>query len=152
MATVRSLVDVKSVPGMASCWTASSGSLRIGGAVPHARLTALNGFAALAEAEGWVGNVRVRNTGTLGGNLCFGEPHGDPPTALLVHDARVRLASVRGERELSLDEFHVGVLETAREPDEVLTQVIVPELPRHGTAYLRFAAAERPSVGAAAAT
>lgn len=148
----RHLVDVKRLPGMGSLWRAD-GTLRIGATATHARVARSAEVAALApalvEAESALGNVRVRSTGTLGGNLCFGEPHGDPGTVLLAHGASVGLQSVRGVRTLPLDEFMVGMLETAREPDEILTHVELPARSFAGAAYLRFASAERPTAGVA---
>lgn len=148
----RHLVDVKRLAGMTSSWRAG-GTLRIGGATTHARAAAAPVLAelapALVEAESRLGNPRVRSTGTLGGNLCFAEPHGDPATVLLAHEARVSLRSVRGERTLALDEFLVGALETAREPDEILVHVELPFRQFAGASYVRHVTAERPTVGVA---
>jgi carbon-monoxide dehydrogenase medium subunit len=151
-ADVRRLVDVKRIAGMTSIWRAD-GVLRIGGAGAHARVAASPEVAevapALVEAARRLGNPRVRSTGTLGGNLCFAEPHGDPATVLLAHDARVALQSVRGARTLALDEFLVAALETAREPDEILTHVELPRRRFAGAAYLRHTYVERPTAGVA---
>lgn len=148
----RHLVDVKRLPGMRSIWRAD-GMLRIGATATHARVARSADVAALApalvEAESGLGNVRVRSTGTLGGNLCFGEPHGDPGPVLLAHGASVALRSTRGVRTLPLDDFMVGMLETQREPDEILTHLELPLRSFDGAAYLRFASAERPTAGVA---
>jgi carbon-monoxide dehydrogenase medium subunit len=152
LADVRHLVDVKRLAGLTSVWR-TSGAVRVGGAVTHARVAAAADVSAaapaLVEAEGRLGNVRVRSTGTLGGNLCFAEPHGDPATVLLAHDARVALESARGPRTLALDEFLVAALETAREPDEILTYVELPLRRFDGAAYVRHTYAERPTAGVA---
>lgn len=152
LATPRHLVDVKRLPGLTSMWRGDA-TLHIGGAVTHARVATAPELAeiapALVEAARRLGNVRVRTTGTLGGNLCFGEPHGDPGTVLLAHGARVGLQSLRGARTLPLDEFMVGMLETARKADEILTHVELPLRPFAGSAYVRFASAERPTAGVA---
>jgi carbon-monoxide dehydrogenase medium subunit len=149
---VRRLVDVKRIAGMTSIWR-SDGVLRIGAAAAHARVAASPELAdiapAVVEAERRLGNPRVRSTGTLGGNLCFGDPHGDPATVLLAHDAQVTLQSVRGTRTLALDEFLVDALETTRERDEILTHVELPRRAFAGAAYLRHAYAERPTAGVA---
>jgi len=152
LAEIPHLVDVKRLAGLTSVWR-SGDAIRIGGAVPHAKAAAAPELAdvapALVEAERRLGNVRVRATGTLGGNLCFAEPHGDPGTALLAHDARVTLESVRGVRTLALDEFLVAALETVREPDEILTHVELPARRFDGAAYVRHTYAERPTAGVA---
>ena len=148
LAEIPHLVDVKRLAGLTSVWRAGD-AIRIGGAVPHAKIAEQVDAPALVEAERRLGNVRVRATGTLGGNLCFAEPHGDPGTALLAHDARVTLESVRGARTLSLDEFLVAALETARDPDEILTHVEIPARRFDGAAYVRHTYAERPTAGVA---
>jgi carbon-monoxide dehydrogenase medium subunit len=106
----------------------------------------------LAEVARQVANVRVRMAGTLGGNLCFAEPHADPPTILAALGARVRLADAAGTREVPAADFFVGAYETARRWDELLTAVVVP-LPAPGTRvrYRRLAFVERPAVAVAAA-
>ncbi len=70
-----------------------------------------------------VANVRVRNVGTVGGNLAFADPHSDLATLFLALDARVELVSPRGRRALPLDAFVRGPWETARAADELLTAV-----------------------------
>ena len=97
-------------------------------------------------------HVRVRQAGTLGGNLCFAEPHADPGTLLIALEAR--LVAERGDRqrEIAAESFFVDAYETALEPDEVLTQIIVP-IPAQpsGICYMKFGYLERPSVGLAIA-
>ena len=155
LADARHLVDVKRVPGLASVWEAGGGVLRLGAAATHDRVArspqvrAL--LPALEEAGREVGNVRVRCTGTIGGNLCFAEPNSDPAAVLVAHGASLTLESVRGGRRITLDEFLLGPLETAREPDEILTHVDVPLLPRHGAAYVRFMTTEERPIATAAA-
>lgn len=125
------LVDVKQVPDLQGI-TANGAVVRIGAAVTHRQLeteaTIRNRLPALARAETQVGNIRVRCQGTLGGNLCFADPHADPPTALLVYEATVGIYGKAGPRRLRLDEFLVGTYETALEPEELLTDIEVPTL------------------------
>lgn len=97
------------------------------------------GWPLLAETYREVATVRIRNQGTVGGGLANGDPNQDPPPSLFVLDARVRLASSKGERWLAVSDLFRGYYETAIEPGEVLTEVFVPPLPeRTGTAYLKF--------------
>lgn len=149
----RHLVDVKGIPALREL-TDTGDRLVIGAAVTHRQLersAALRGrFALLGEMEAQVANVRVRSVGTLGGNLCFAEPHSDPAAALLVYDARVVLRGPRAERVLPLAEFIVGSYETALAADEVLVRIEVPAPPPGAAgAYLKFGFHERPTVGAA---
>ena len=105
----RHLIDVKVVPGLDSI-DLRNGSLEIGATSTHRSIerSALvrQKQPVLAELESHVANVRVRATGTLGGNLCFAEPHSDPATLLLVLGGTVRLESAAGIREMPVDEFH----------------------------------------------
>jgi len=148
------LIDVKGIAALRELGARGDG-LVIGAAVTHRELersALLSGpFAPLREMERDVANVRVRAVGTLGGNLCFAEPHSDPATALLAYDARVVLAGPDGERALPLAAFVTGSYETALGADEVLVRVEVPA-PPPGTAgaYRRFGLHERPTVGVAA--
>lgn len=149
------LVNIKRIPGLTDI-ALDNGALRIGAAVTHRMLerSALlhEHFPTLAQMEANVANVRVREVGTLGGNLCFAEPHADPGTLLQVYDATVSLERQGQHRELPLERFLVGPYEVALEADELLTAVRVPPLPAHtAAAYLKFGFLERPSVGVAVA-
>lgn len=149
------LVNIKGVPSLhATSWDGEV--LRLGAAVTHRELERAQLVSdhapTLAQAERHIGNIRVRTQGTLGGNLCFADPHADPGTALLVHDASVTLEGPRGSRDLPLDEFFVSTYETALDPSELLTEVQVPPLPaRWGWAFERIERFYRPTVNAAAA-
>ena len=109
---------------------------------------------ALAETFGKVGNVRVRNAATVGGNLSEADYASDPPCVLVALRARVKARSVHGEREIPLANLFKGFYETALAPDEILTELIVPDLPPASrSAYLKFvsrSSEDRPCVGMAA--
>lgn len=98
------------------------------------------GWPLLAAAEAAVSTLQVRNRGTLCGSVAHAFPTADPPAALIASDARVRLASrARGEREVDAQAFFLGLLETAAEPDELVTAVVLPPQPEGArTAYLKF--------------
>src|SRR5215475_2057409 len=149
------LVDVKKIDRLHRI-ARDNGTLSVGACVTHHTLEShplvREHAPSFAYAESQVANVRVRNQGTLGGNLCFNDPHSDPGTVLLVHDASVTLGSQRGERQLPLDEFFLDVYETALEPDELMLDVQVPDLPSGMmSAYLRLHRFQRPTLGVAAA-
>jgi carbon-monoxide dehydrogenase medium subunit len=149
------LVNIKRIPDLdAIRW--DDGTLRIGPTVTHRRLETdplvREHLPMFAEAESHVGNVRVRTQGTLGGNLCFADPHADPGTALLVYDTTVDVAGSDGARQLPLDEFLVGTYEVALAPDEVLASVSVQPLPADWTAaFLRIEQYYRPTLNVAVA-
>ena len=83
-------------------------------------------FDGLKAAAREVGSVQIQNTGTIGGNLCNASPAADGVPPLLTLDARVELVSRRGSRQLPLDEFLLGVRQTALARDEILAAIIVP--------------------------
>jgi len=149
------LVDVKKIPTLGElAWDGKT--MHIGAAVTHRRLERSADVAEhlplLHQAASLVANVRVRNVGTLGGNLCFGDPHSDPAPALLVYNTRVTIGHYGGARSIGLNEFFVGLYETAIAPDELLVEVEVePVPPGVGSAYLRCARVERPSLAVAVA-
>ncbi len=130
--------------------------LSIGATVTHHRLEGdpqvRRYLPMFAQAESQVANIRVRNQGTLGGNLCFSDPHSDPGTALLVYEAQVTIGGSNGQRKLPLEGFFLGMYSTALEPDELLLHVEVPVLPSGwGSSYLRVHRYQRPTLGVAAA-
>jgi len=86
-------------------------------------------FPLLVEMEGFLGAPQIRNWGTIGGSLAFSDPAGDPAVALIALDATVKAVSTRGEREIPVEEFETGYLESALEPDEILTEITLPYLP-----------------------
>jgi len=131
-------------------------SVRIGASVTHRRLetdpTIRDRLPMFADAESQVANIRVRSQGTIGGNLCFNDPHSDPATALLVYDASVTIQGSNGARQMPLQQFLCGMYSTALEPEELLVSVDVPCLPaRWGSSYLRIHRLQRPTLTVAAA-
>ena len=86
-------------------------------------------FDAVRQAAREVGGMQIQNRGTLAGNLCNASPAADGVPPLLALDARVRLASVRGTRELPLHGFMLANRRTARAPDELVTHIVLPKLP-----------------------
>src|SRR5215475_5532790 len=128
----RLLVNIKRIPGMDRL-ELQNGSLKIGPLVTHRTLETSplikERFALISQMESKVANVRVRNVGTLGGNLAFAEPHSDPATLFLIYEARLTVQSSKGTRKVPLDKFFTGAYETAMEPSEILTQIQVPVLP-----------------------
>jgi aerobic carbon-monoxide dehydrogenase medium subunit len=149
------LVNVKRVKGLNEV-KLDNGTLRLGALCTHHELESSpllqEKLPALVKLEQNVANVRVRQVGTFGGNLCFAEPHADPGTLLLALGATLVAEKSSSRREISARDFFVDAYETSLESDEVLTEIRVP-LPaaRSGVAYLKFGYLERPSVGVAVA-
>jgi carbon-monoxide dehydrogenase medium subunit len=147
------LVDVKTIPDLDKIETKNS-SIVIGSAVSHhsierSRLLKER-LSVFAEMERQVANVRVRATGTLGGNLCFAEPHSDPATLLLALEARAGIEGKKGQRTVTIGQLITGAYETSLAPDEILTAVEVPVLLKsQRAAYVKFQTHERPTLGMA---
>jgi carbon-monoxide dehydrogenase medium subunit len=150
------LIDIKHIPELHGI-RREDGGVSIGAAVTHWDLerdpVLQEHIPLLPEVESHVGNIRVRNQGTLGGNLCFADPHADPATPLLVLDAEVEVASAGGARLMPLDDFLIGTYETALEQGEILARVRVHDLPPGwGYAYQRIERFFRPTLNAAVAS
>jgi carbon-monoxide dehydrogenase medium subunit len=108
----------------------------------------------LAGACALVGNVRVRNAATIGGNVCEADYASDPPGVLVALDARVRVQGATGSRDVLVADLIQDFYENSLAPDEIVTEVRVP-LPPAGTrgAYLKYvtrSSEDRPCVGATA--
>lgn len=136
------LVGLGHVPGLRGI-TRSNGDLRIGALTKHREVERSADVAEaaplLAEAYSRVATVRIRNMATVGGGLTHADPAQDPPPALMTLGARVVLASSGGTRELPVEDLFVDYYETALEPGELLTEVIVPAQPPDARAvYLKF--------------
>lgn len=81
----------------------------------------------IAEAMPYVAHVAVRNRGTFGGSIATADPAAEMPACALALQATIVLESVRGRRQVAADDFFHGLYETARAPDELLVEVLVPE-------------------------
>jgi carbon-monoxide dehydrogenase medium subunit len=111
-------------------------------------------FPALADAFGQIGNIRIRQTASIGGNLAHADYRLDPPPALLVLGAEVSLFGANGARTVPLSQFFQGLYETALKPAELLIDIKVPFMPENSRAvYLRYStlsANDWPCLGVAA--
>jgi carbon-monoxide dehydrogenase medium subunit len=95
-------------------------------------------YPLLHETFRKVAQPRIRNMGTLGGNLAAGDPLTDPGASLIALDAEVTLTSSKGQRTVRLDEFFVDYYQTALEPGELLTEIHVPPSERPGWSHIKF--------------
>ena len=121
----------------------SNGDLTIGALCSHRTIetSALiqHRLPLLATTFQHVASVRIRMAATIGGSLAHADPNQDPPPALLVLDARLRVQSRQGTREFELSGFFIDYYETALEPEEIITTVIIPPQPAGaGTSFFKF--------------
>ncbi|HTM51359.1 MAG TPA: xanthine dehydrogenase family protein subunit M [Bryobacteraceae bacterium] len=142
LAAPEKLIDLGRVPGLSGI-TEEAGSIRIGAMTTHHEIEDSALLRAkcplLAEAAANIGDVQVRNMGTIGGSVAHADPAADYPASLLALEAKVRLVSNGSERTLSLEEFLVDTMTTAIEPGEILQEVIVPvENPAVGVNYQKM--------------
>lgn len=146
------LVDIKGIAGLDDIALNAANEIEVGARCTHKKIEGnkliREYVPALSALCADVGNIRVRSVGTIGGNLCFGEPHADPPTMLAALDARLMLLGPSGMRIVNADDFIQGELETVRAPDELLTMIVFPR-PSGSVTYRRFKQGERPSVNVA---
>lgn len=92
----------------------------------------------LAAATQQVGDPQVRHRGTIGGALAHGDPASDIPSAALALRASFIIEGPSGEREVEVDDFFTGFLETALEPEELLTEIRVPKSPNSKWSFQKF--------------
>lgn len=150
LAEYAHLVDLKRVAALRGV-TSSGTSLRIGASTTHYELESsaqmrawCPAFAAMASE---VANIRVRSVGTLGGNLCFADPHSDPATFLIAAGASMLCQKAADTRRVPAAEFVTGPYQTVLEPGELLVAIELPALPgQAGIGHVRMKLHERPIV------
>lgn len=136
------LISLRSVRGLNGI-ELQNGGLRIGGLATHRQLETSplirRRLPMLAETYHHVATLRVRNMATVGGGLAHADPNQDPPPSLIALGATLKATSANGSRVIPMDEFFKDYYETVLNPDELITEVMVPKLPPNsGAAYLKF--------------
>jgi carbon-monoxide dehydrogenase medium subunit len=137
--TPNYLIDIKGLSELDYIRYDEKEGLRLGALTTHRALEispiVREKFFMLAEMEKRLASVQIRNWGTLGGNLCHGDPASDLAPPLIAFEAEVKLTGPRGERIVKLEEFFKDYYETALGSDEILTEIHVPKPPRGGGIY-----------------
>jgi carbon-monoxide dehydrogenase medium subunit len=138
------LVDLQTIPGLNGI-SEENGGVRIGALVTHRDMerspVIRKSFPMLAQAFSKIGNVRVRQTASVGGNLAHADYRLDPPPPLLVLGSEVGVFGRSGARTIPLKSFFRGLYETALEPGELIVDVRLPAMPAQSKAvYLRYSA------------
>jgi carbon-monoxide dehydrogenase medium subunit len=136
------LVDLGRIPEL-NYIREDGGKLHIGATTTHYEIESSRSIRMrcplLAETASHIGDVQVRNMGTIGGSAAHADPAADYPGALMALEADFLLASARGERIISVEEFFVDTFTTALAADEIIREVIVPvEAPWVGTSYRKM--------------
>jgi carbon-monoxide dehydrogenase medium subunit len=151
LASYEHLVDLKRVSGLRGIVAGPDGSLRIGAATTHHEIETSAVLRArypeMCAMISQVANLRVRIVGTLGGNLCFADPHSDPAPFLMAAGATLECQRGGQVRRIAAAGFLTGLYETALAPGELLTAVELPARPdRTGLSHRRMKLTERPVV------
>ena len=124
------IIDIKEISDLDYIRHDEKDGLRIGALTTHRSLETStivqDKFFMLAEMEHTLASVAVRNWGTLGGNLAHADPASDLAPTLMALGAEVTVTGSNAERVISLDDFFIGYFETALQPDELLTEIHVP--------------------------
>jgi carbon-monoxide dehydrogenase medium subunit len=145
------LIDIKGIGELRGV-RLDRDELRIGSTVTHRQLEreplVLERHPALAAMERSVGNLRVRTMGSIGGNLCFADPHSDPATFLIAAGARVEARRGADDlRAIEIEELIAGPFENVLGPGELLSAIIVPTpAPDVALAHLKMSLHERPAI------
>ncbi|HYX70301.1 MAG TPA: xanthine dehydrogenase family protein subunit M [Terriglobales bacterium] len=141
LAQPPALIDLGRIPGLAYIREAHE-RISLGAMTTHAAVADSDllhsGCPLLAETAAAIGDVQVRNRGTLGGSLAHADPAADYPAAILALDAELVTISEKGERVIKARDFFTGMFTTALRPDEILIEVRVPKTGAAGTAYKKF--------------
>jgi carbon-monoxide dehydrogenase medium subunit len=151
------LINIKKIPGLHAIQFDRKKGLTLGALVTHREIetsaVVRENYPVLSEAEKEVANIRVRNMGTVGGNLASGEPLTDLSQIFIALDGTLQIAKPKASRSIPVEELFVDFYQTSLRDDEILTQVTLPPLPpRSGIEYIRFSSSsvvDKPSVGVA---
>ena len=135
------LVDLGDLAELRTIGFSSDGMLEIGAMVTYAQLMSSSEVDVarpiLAEVAATIGDVQVRNRGTVGGNVCVSDPTNHLPVLLVALDATFTIRGQDGERTVPADEFFLGVYMTAVGEGELLTKVNVPASSGAGDGFAR---------------
>lgn len=118
-------------------------SITIGAGTTHAEIansTAVQQHAPMiAQAAASIGDVQVRNFGTIGGSIAHADPAADWPAVLLAADANVVIKNTGGTREVDIDQFFLGLFTTAVQEGEIITAIRIPKTAfNRNSTYVKF--------------
>jgi carbon-monoxide dehydrogenase medium subunit len=137
------MVDVKHIPETMELTLSPDGALRVGAAVPCARIyedsAIAKAFPALIDSASLIGGIQIQSRASLGGNLCNSSPAADSIPTLIALGAVCEIAGAKGRRTLPVEEFCAGPGQNALAPDELLVALSFPAPAKNsGAAFERF--------------
>jgi carbon-monoxide dehydrogenase medium subunit len=129
LAAPAEVVDIARIPGLSGI-IESGGTVRIGATTTHHEVESSPIIRAkcplLGETASHIGDVQVRNMGTMGGSIAHADPAADYPAALVALEARIRLVSAHSDRTVEASEFFLDAFTTALEPGEIVVEIEFP--------------------------
>jgi carbon-monoxide dehydrogenase medium subunit len=137
------LIDIKGLSDLDYIKFDEKEGLKIGALTTHRAIekspVIQKGFSVLAEMEQNISSVETRNWGTIGGNVCHGDPGGDPVPVLIALDGKLKMTSLSGERIIDAEDFTLDYFETALRHDELLAEIQIPSIPPNtGVKFTKF--------------
>jgi carbon-monoxide dehydrogenase medium subunit len=156
LAQPENIIDIGALRSELSYIKEDGGNIVIGAMTPYYDIETSDllkqNCPVLPEATSLIGDVQVRNWGTIGGSVVHADPSSDLPAVLLALGAELVLKSKSGERVVPVEDFFVTILTTSIEPNELLTEIRFPNPKGKKTSYQKLAnkASHYAVVGAAA--
>jgi carbon-monoxide dehydrogenase medium subunit len=143
LASPKLLVDLAKIPGLSNI-SQQDDEIIIGALATHYQIESSELLKAkcplLPQTARAIGDVQVRNRGTIGGSLTHADPSADWPAAILALGGKLKLSGTKGERQIATKDFFLAAMTTAIEATEILTEIRVPVSSRRcGSAYLKMA-------------
>jgi len=143
LAAPEFLIDIGRIPEL-SYVKEDGGKIRIGALTTHHFIETSDEIrrrlSALADAAGLIGDIQVRNKGTIGGSIAHADPAADYPASILAFDATIITLGPKGERQIPASQFFVDMLTTALDGNEVVREIQIPvKTGKAGSAYLKMA-------------
>lgn len=137
------LIDIKGISELNYITSDTKKGLRIGALTTHRTVekspVIQKSFGVIAEMEHRLASIQTRNWGSIGGNLCHGDPAGDLAPVLIALNASLTIAGIQGEKNMLVEDFFLNYFETALEHGELLREIQVPALLLNtGAAYTKF--------------
>jgi carbon-monoxide dehydrogenase medium subunit len=143
LARPKLLIDLSRIPGLGNI-SQEGDRIVIGALATHYQIESSKLLGTkcplLPQTARAIGDVQVRNRGTIGGSLTHADPSADWPAAILALGGELKLNGTKGDRRIAAEDFFLGAMTTAIEPTEILTEIRLPSSPRrYGSAYLKMA-------------
>ncbi len=147
------LIDIKRIPGL-DIITEEGNEIVIGANCTHTQVMrselVQKDVNIVYQAVSRIGDIQIRNRGTIGGSLAHADPSSDYPAVVLACDAKIEVEGGNGKRSIDAKDFFLGIFTTALEEDEIITAVRFPKV-ANGTYFKFYQSASRFAVVGVAA-